>query len=137
MEGLPVYFNHLKAPRNDFLDTYTPHEPAAFVQCRELADWFEKEAVLSAGSVNCRDISGVGWSCPTGEELSNYYAPTGGMSHCIDLVVKTAEIVTGLAQRHIQQDPESARQLMEVIGAALARGEADQQISSTDHGLER
>ena len=37
----------------------------------------------------------------------------------------------------VELTPESARQLMDVIATALARGETDQQISSTDHGLER
>ena len=35
----------------------------------------------------------------------------------------------------VELTPQSARQLMEVIAAALARGEADQQISGTDHDL--
>jgi hypothetical protein len=44
----------------------------------------------------------------------------------------------GLSSRvAVELTPQSARQLMEVIAAALARGEADQQIEGTHHGLER
>ena len=101
--GITAGYGRLAAPRNDFLDTYAPVEPRVFIQCRELADRFSQEVVPTAGSVNCRDISGVEWSLPTREALSHYYAPGEGMSNCIDLISRTAKIVTELVQRRESQ----------------------------------
>ena len=97
-QGVPIHHGHSVAPRNDFLDTYTPIEPPVFVQCRQLVARFSQEVLPSGGSINCQDISGIDWSRPTGEDLSRYYAPDGGVAQCINLIARAAEIVTELVQ---------------------------------------
>ncbi|MBI4200205.1 MAG: C_GCAxxG_C_C family protein [Chloroflexi bacterium] len=87
------------APHNEFLDAYIPSEPPVFARCRELVAWFGAEVMARAGSINCQDISGVHWDRPTGEELSRYFAPAGGLSHCVDLMSRTAERVAELVLR--------------------------------------
>ena len=84
------------APQHDWLDFYRPgveQEDVVFL-CREFYTQLAERAVPRYGSLICREIGGVDWSCSP--EVLRYYGADGGFPRCAELVGTAAELLAKL-----------------------------------------